>query len=149
MEEKDQNSNIAEEKVCSTNCGSSISFYESLGPCSNDVFPSNNLELDTGDNVDSLQMQQKVLIDNIEHKDTSCSKLKSSPSTKNQSKALKSDNLRVCFASMNEELHSLDYQWSRVEEMLASYEKCRSKIHRDIQQCRKDIDDLLEKEQSE
>ena len=94
-------------------------------------------------------MQQKILTDNIDHQNTSYSRSKSFTSTSKQRKALKSDNLRVCFASMNKELNILDYQWSKVDEMLASYEKCRNKIHRDIQQCRKDIEDLLEKEQAE
>lgn len=132
------------EKSCDEQRENGIYSWDEMGLTSSGLFPRNIPKQDFLDKRDSL-VQHKVLIAPSSNWEMSYVKEQKCPRSNKQRKDLKSKNLRVCFASMSEELISLDHQWKKIEEMISSYKEIRKRIGKDLEQCTRDIDLLKEK----
>ena len=132
-------------KSCDERCENGMHSLDEMGLTSIELSPRNTPKRDFLNKCYS-SLQQSILTNSSSHRGMSSILTEQKYLRPNkQRKEMKSKNLRVCFASMNEELISLDHQWKKIEEMILSYEKRRDKIGRDLKEHVRDIELLKEK----
>ena len=127
-------------------CDTDGSRLESMGLSSIELSPKCIANQNTLDGLCDSSVHQSCLADCSEGTEEAYIRQQRRLVASKHKKKVKSENLRVCFAAMTEELLDLDDQWKKIEEMMESYEKLRDEIGNDIQQCKKDLHSLYEKE---
>ena len=125
-------------------CENGMHSLDEMGLTSIELSPRNTPKQDFLNKCHS-SLQQSILTNSSSHRGMSNLREQTYVRPNKQRKEMKSKNLRVCFASMNEELISLDHQWKKIEEIILSYERRRDKIGKDLKEYVRDIELLKEK----